>query len=165
MSVDFEGPSVALFERLASINGGVFQYATRRLEDWDSSPPAKQPALMLTSGPIAPFVPSAALQGQAPPLWRMSTLAVIYVQAPSATAAPSLILNPLVADVCNALLKQAAEVASPAARFVANTPGQWSTTLGGLCAACFVSGTIERSEGLATHIAIASIPIELVLTS
>jgi hypothetical protein len=161
--VDFEAPTVALFARLSALNG--VKYATRILEDWDSSAPAHQPALMLTSGAINEFVPSAALQGQAPALWKMTLLAVLYVQTPSRTVAPSTILNPLIASVVNALQRQTAEPMANAARFVANAPGQFATTLGGLCAYCRAFGTIERAEGLIGHVAVAHVPIEMVLTS
>lgn len=164
MAVDFETPTAALFTRLSGLQG--IQSATRVLEDWDSVAPVNQPALMLTSGPIAEFSPNAALAGQAPPLWKVQLLAVLYIQVPPPHAvAPSSIMNPLIAAVVNALMKQAAETPSSAARFVANPPGQFLTTLGGLCVYCRAFGTIERAEGLLGHVAVAHIPIEMVLTS
>lgn len=164
MAVDFETPTAALFTRLSALPG--VQSATRVLEDWDSVAPANQPALMLTSGPIAEFSPNAALAGQAPPLWKLQLLAVLYIQVPPPhTLAPSTIMNPLIAAVVNAMLKQGPEPPSNVARFVANGPGQFSTTLGGLCAYCRAFGTIERAEGLIGHVAVAHIPIEMVLTS
>lgn len=163
MAVDFETPTVALFTRLSGIVG--IQYATRVLEDWDSIAPANQPALMLTSAPISEFTPNTALQGQAPPMWKLQLLAVLYVKTPDRTVAPSTILNPLIAGVLNALLRQQGDPIATGARFVANGPGQFSTTLGGLCAHCRAFGTIERAEGLIGHAAVAHIPIEMVLTS
>lgn len=166
MSVDFETPTAALFARLATLTGAPFQYTTRVLEDWDSSAPAKQPALMLTSGEIAEFTPKADQVGLIVPMWKVSLLAVIYVQAPNPrTKAPSEILNPLIAAVCNALLAQPSEPRSPQAQFPTRVPGQFSTTLGGLCAYCRVAGTIKRSEGLVGHVAASSIPIEMVISS
>jgi hypothetical protein len=163
MAVDFEGATAALATRLESL--GAFRHVTRILEDWDSSAPAQQPALMLTSGPIGVVAPSGNLAGQLPPLWTMELLAVLYVQVPDPTVAPSTLLNPLIAAVCNALLKTAGEPAVAQARFLANPPGQFSTTLGGLCAACYVTGTIDRFEGLVGRVAVAHIPIAMVLSS
>lgn len=162
--VNFETPTAALLTRLGGIDG--IEYVTRELEDWDNTPPAIQPSLMLLSGPIDPFVPNGGVLGLAPPMWKMKLLAVVYVQVPSGkTETPSEILNPLVAGVCNALLKQSAETRATGAQFPANLPGQFSTTLGGLCQACYVAGTIDRQEGLVGRVAVANIPIEMVLTS
>lgn len=163
MAVDFETPTLALFTRLSGLTG--IQYATRVLESWDESPPAKQPALMLTSGDIAEFSPGNQGAGFLPPLWKPLLTVVLYVQSPVPTVSPATILNPLIATVCNALLRQHGEATAPNARFVANGPGQFCTTLGGLCAYCRVAGTIVRSEGLPGNVAAASIPIEMVLTS
>jgi hypothetical protein len=163
MAIDFETPTVALFTRLSNVTG--VQYATRVLEDWDSTAPANQPALMLTSGPAVELIPNSNLQGQAPQLWKLQLLAVLYVQTPDPTVAPSTILNPLISGVLNALVRTVAEPVSNVAKFVANAPGQFATTLGGLCAYCRAFGTIERAEGLVGHVAVAHIPIEMVLST
>lgn len=163
MAVDFETPTAALFARLQLIDG--LQYATRVLEDWNQSASAKQPALYLTSDTIVEFTPNSALAGKAPPMWKMNLLVVLYVQSPDPNTAPSAILNPLIAGVCNALVKTVPEKAATGAQFVANAPGQFSTTLGGLCAYCRVAGKIEISEGLGGRESAAHIPLELVLSS
>jgi hypothetical protein len=168
MSVDFETPTAALFTRLSALaaaNGAVLKYATRTLESWDDSPPALQPALMLTSGDIEELTPKPEQIGLTTPMWKLKLVVVLYAKSPDPKIAPSTILNPLIAAVCNALLAQPLEAAAQAQKFPTRLPGQASTTLGGLCASCRVAGTIKRSEGLIGHVAAASIPIEMVIPS
>lgn len=162
MAVDFEEATAALFARIAHVTGVV--YSTRVLESWDDTPPVKMPALMLTSRPIEPIVQKDPML---PPMWKLMVGVILYVKSPDPRTAPSTLLNPLIAAVCNALLLQPGEISVPAAgaQFVVRPPGQVSTTLGGLCQYARVSATIDRFEGLIGHTAAASIPIEMVLTS
>jgi hypothetical protein len=163
MAVDFEAATVAQFDRLGNVPG--VNYATRIQENWADQPPTLQPSLQLISQGIELFEAPSSVQGVSPPMWRVRTLVVLYAQSPDEATPPSIMLNTLISAVVNALLIQPGENAAAGARFVGRPPGVFCTTLGGLCAYCRVSGNIERFEGIIGRVAVAHVPIEMLLTS
>ena len=154
MSLDREAIYAALFTRLQNLTGIVT--ASRVWKHWDDVDVCEQPALYLAQGSERPIQ-----QRGTPPQWTLTPTIYLYVRATEGDpyAAPGTKLNALIKAIEGALERKAADVAPYGG------PEEWSTTLGGLCSHCKISGTIETDEGLLGNQSVAVIPIEILATS
>ncbi len=116
----------------------------RRLQHWSEVTPSAMPALFLVQKSETPRYRLGL-----PPRWTL--LADVYVYAcqsdPSQPPAP--LLNGLL-DAIEAAL--------------APDPVHHVQTLGGLCSHCTIAGTVATDEGTLGDVAVAIVPIEIILS-
>ena len=119
-----------------------FVTSSRRLRHWSDVSPAELPALFVADGPQTP----TQVKGM-PPKWTLDAKAYIYVPV-QALAAPGPLLN----EYLDALDKA-----------LAPTPYQVTQTLGGLVSHCWISNTVETDEGTLGDLAVAIVPISMLV--
>jgi hypothetical protein len=122
----------ALMVRLQDRLAGEVKTFTRRLEQYENTP--HLPALLLTS---ERHTPTNDLGN--PPIWRIAAEIRLWVETTESDTSPETQLNALVWALENALERQPAE-----ARPI--TGDERSTSLGGLCSSCLVTG-VEVVQG------------------
>jgi hypothetical protein len=96
-----------------------------------------------------------------PPVWTLTPTIYLYARATDGDpyATPGTKMNALIKAVEDALERKSTDL------LPYGGPEEWSTTLGGLCSHCRISGNIETDEGLLGHQAVAVIPIEILASS
>lgn len=134
----------ALFDHLRTIPG--FKVTSRRPRLWTEVDKADQPAFFLASGDQDP---RNSPDGE-PTSWRLGAEAILYAHSADPDLPPSALLNPLL-DALEARLK------SP-------IPGRVQT-LGGLVERVWISGPIETSGDRMGDQGIASVPLEILVTT
>lgn len=134
----------ALFDHLKTIPG--FKITSRRPRLWTEVDKADQPAFFLASGDQTP---KNSPDGE-PTSWLLSAEVLIYTHSADPDIPPSSILNPLL-DALEARLKSL-------------IPGRVQT-LGGLVERVWISGPIETSGDLLGDQGVASIPLEILVTT
>lgn len=158
MAVDREALFVALFDRLSSLDG--FVYASRIFRSWDDTPAAEMPTLYLTK---SDETSRYSVQGL-PTLWRFEAHATLYI-GNDALEPASTRINAIITAVEAALERKPMDGPLPGYGFPANpNGGTFGTTLGGLCYACQISGTVQVFEGIISNDAVVMIPIEMLTT-
>jgi hypothetical protein len=144
MTISREPIYSSLFALLQSIEGVTT--VSRRLRHWSDVSPAEQPALFQIQ---KNEMPEQVLY--LPTKWRLNVDLYLYVNSgDDPQASPAIILNPIL-DAIEALFPPSDE----------DGPMQ---TLGGLVSHCWISGTIETTEGVLGQQEVAIIPIEILTT-
>lgn len=153
----------ALFTRLQSATAGTVKYWTRRLEGWDTTAPPMEPALCLIKGGERPNYPANGVGA----IWLLSAHILVYVRDDGSNE--SVIdprFNAIMTAIEGALEMQPGETPSngrPAFPPLAGAPA--STTLGGLCAYCRISGDVEVYQGVISNSGFLKIPVEILATA
>ncbi len=161
MAAQREAIFAAIFARLEALPG--INYATRVFESWDDVAPEQSPAVMLRKGPETP----ANRMPGGPLAWNLSAMVVLYAKNDgSRDTAPSIQLNNLLDAIETAFQRTPIEGPAPGAMFASNPQGgTFGTTLGGLCASCHISGTVEAYDGIVGGAAMAIVPLNILTTA
>lgn len=130
-----------LFARLVAATGVIT--ASRRLLHWSEVSASVMPALFLAQKTEVP----EHITGL-PPRWTLTADVYLYVSESDPALAPAPLLNGLL-DVVEACL--------------APDPISNVQTLGGLCSHCRIAGPVTTDEGTLGDIAVAIVPLEIVL--
>lgn len=169
MAVQRERIFVALFERLAAIavaeSQYFFKYKSRVFDNFDNVPPGTRPALFLLKGDEVGGVKAPGM----PTAFALRADVLIYVNPLATTMeppqqSPDTLINEAITLVEQALEMTPLEQAASGAMFVARPPGQFTTTLGGLCYSCQIEGTVEVTDGSASGVIMIHIPITILTT-
>lgn len=134
---------VALFNLITTLKtNGVVKDTSRKLKHWNDVPGEDQPIIFMAQGDQEPTVKSWDL----PYGWSLKVKLYIYVHVADEITAPASVLN-VVLDALEAVLKPI----GPSGKL----------TLGGLCEACFIDGTVETFEGTLGNQEVAIVPITI----
>lgn len=131
----------ALFNTLVAATGVTT--ASRRLQHWSEITPNLMPALFLVQKTETPLHRMGL-----PPRWTLTADVYVYACQSDPTQAPAPLLNGLLDAIETAL---------------APNPITNVQTLGGLCSHCAIAGPLVTDEGTLGDVAVAIIPIEIVL--
>ena len=135
---------LALFELLSDLaeaNGVVT--VTRKLRHWADVPASEQPAIFQIQRNEVPEQTRGL-----PTKWKLNVDIYVYVNSgDDPVESPAKILNPIL-DALEALFPPSEENGA-------------IQTLGGLASHCWISGTIETSEGVLGAQEVAIMPIEI----
>lgn len=160
----------ALFTRLSAIQSAAegqvfFKYASRVFYGFDNVPSGLRPVLLLCKGDETGGVKTPGL----PSGWLLRADVVIYIDPLATTIetpaqSPDTLINEAITLVEAALEMQPDERAASLPPFVARPPGQFTTTLGGLCYSCQIDGTVQIIDGSASGTIQILIPIAILTT-
>lgn len=131
----------ALFTQLSS--AADFRTKSRRYQPPPNIGIGDMPALFQVQ-----MSENARPQRNVPVIWLLKCDAIIYVPVNDPTLIPSQVLNPYIDAISTAL---------------APSPLSDVQTLGGLCQHCWIEGDLEIYEGVLTELAIAVIPISILV--
>jgi hypothetical protein len=138
----------ALDARLRANVTGIKKFS-RAYVDPASLQAEDQPALLLLADNYV-----TRIERGRPAVWTLNMAVIIYVRAKEADESPETQLNDLIDQVETALQRQASEA-------ITDMSNPYSTTLGGLCSRCQVTGPIDLIPGEVGGQAAAMIPVEV----
>ncbi len=164
MAVSREIIFTALFDRLKASTGPLVNYFTRRLEGWDSTAPALEPAIALVKGGEHPDYPANGVGA----VWKLAAHILVYVRDDgSIEGSIDPRFNNILDAIEAALELQPGEIAASNSRphFPALAGPPAPTTLGGLVSYCRISGDVEVYQGVISSQGFVRIPLEMLVTA
>jgi hypothetical protein len=139
----------AIYSALWTLGSGAWSFATanRRLRHWSDVPPVEQPALFMSQKGAHASMKALG----APIVWTLYVDFYVYAHSSDPYAAPSIILNPLLDALEQALSPSMAT-------------GIQNLGLPEMVQHAYIAGKIETDEGVLGDQAIAIVPVEIVCT-